>query len=106
MTEKRFTSDVFDDGLFRIEKITDNADGVCYKETDDVVDLLNEQHEEIQSLTIENDELKREVTLLTEFFRKKNFVLDDFNEWLTKERWGWEEKEVCERYLIGKWSNE
>lgn len=55
---------------------------------------LNEQHETIQSLKIENDELKREVNLLTEFFRKNNFSLDDFNGWLTKERWGWEAKEA------------
>lgn len=61
---------------------------------DTVARLLNEQNETIQSLKIENDELKREVNLLTEFFRKNNFSLDDFNGWLTKERWGWEAKEV------------
>lgn len=64
MTEKRFTSDVFDDGLFCIEKITDNADGVCYKETDDVVDLLNEQHEQIQQLKQEIETLQEQLAHL------------------------------------------
>ena len=67
---------------------------VLEEDLEEVVNRLNEQHETIRSLKIENDELKREVTCLTEFFRKNNFSLDDFNKWLTKERWGWEAKEA------------
>lgn len=51
-----------------------------------VMDRLNELNDENSELKIENDELKREVNLLTEFFRKNNFSLDDFNEWLMKEK--------------------
>ena len=51
----------------------------CFS-TDTVVDLLNALHEE-------NRELKRELGLVLEFFRNKNFTVDDFNEWLVNEKW-------------------
>lgn len=46
----------------------------------EAVDLLNEQHETI-------NELNRELKLLCEFFRNNDFTLDDFNKWLTKDKW-------------------
>ena len=91
MTEKRYDIE-YDGNCYKC--IVDCEKGILYTDRKQIVKLLNEQHETIQSLKIENDELKREVNLLTEFFKKNNFSLDDFNGWLTKERWGWEAKEA------------
>ena len=66
MTEKRFTSDV---DVFSLRKIIcDNkTDREYFNEIDEydkdiekIILVLNEQHETIHSLKIENDELKRE----------------------------------------------
>ena len=92
MTEKRFTwlkKDIYTPQIVITDNLTekDLTPIDCYN-------LLNKQHKIIHSLKIENDELRREVNLLTEFFRKNNFSLDDFNEWLTQEKWRWEAKEA------------
>ena len=63
---------------------------------EEVVDLLNEQHETINELKTENRELNNEVKLLCGFFRNSDFTLDDFNKWLTEDKWKWEAKEVLE----------
>ena len=66
MTEKRFTSDV---DVFSLRKIIcDNkTDREYFNEIDEydkdiekIILVLNEQHETIHSLKIENDELKKE----------------------------------------------
>ena len=96
MIEKRFRQgkSVLTD--FPTDTIIDEKTGKRYYDgtkssyifANELVKILNEQHEKIHSLKIENDELRREVNLLTEFFRKNNFSLDDFDEWLTQEKWG------------------
>ena len=48
--DKRFTSEIVDTGLFRIERITDHKDGVEYSETDTVTDLLNDLNDENMKL--------------------------------------------------------
>jgi regulator of replication initiation timing len=83
------------------EEISDNGDWITYG---DIVDLLNnifklkkevfELKQDMnrliasnKDLRIINNELKNEVGLFGEFFRNKNFTLDDFNEWLVHEKW-------------------
>lgn len=89
MTEKRFTSDV---DVFSLRKIIcDNkTDREYFNEIDEydkdiekIILVLNEQHETIHSLKIENDELKREneqlksqIKIFEKFLNENNLDID------------------------------
>lgn len=94
MTEKRFTDIEVGAGTGRV-RLYNGINFVEYSSSE-LLDLLNEQHETINKLKIENRELNNEVKLLCEFFRNSDFILDDFNKWLTEDKWKWKAKEVLE----------
>ena len=73
MTEKRF---MVDDAGTLIDMETRNMYELAYE----VVDLLNEQHEE-------NIELKHDNKRLVKFIMSKGYTLKDYLDWLQKEVW-------------------
>ena len=74
MTEKRFT---IGNVLTKCSGLRDNGKLMTFNE---VVDVLNEQHEE-------NLELKHDNKRLVKFIMSKGYNLKDYLDWLKEEVW-------------------
>ena len=70
----------------RYIKVMDGVEDLKTHEKYDMDTII----EELNGYEVQLNETKRINTLVCQFMRSKGFTLDDYNDWLVKEVWGWD----------------
>lgn len=78
MTEKRFTCEVTDTGLWYIETITDNFEMNTFDDVETVTELLNKFSEENEQLKFERDRYKRLSEIRQESINNRILTIKEF----------------------------